>query len=153
MEPVAEIVAALESRGVRFYADSVGVRFACDDAGSLLPGDPARLSEIVLDRADETLDFLGHRNRPTGFGAYAGIFRAALYRFRTPAGLLPWMRERCPSLYADLTARLPDRMQRLWEGGASIEEFTPAVGLLEEQHRVARGFYLACRGEDDGRER
>jgi hypothetical protein len=71
VEDVGTLVAGLESRRVTFYADGVGERFACEDAGSLYPRDPARLSELVLDRADETLDFLARRNKPTGFGAYA----------------------------------------------------------------------------------
>jgi hypothetical protein len=153
VEDVGTLVAEMESRGITFHADSVGVRFPCEDADSQLPGDPARLSELVLDRADETLDFLGRRTKPTGFGAYAGIFRAAVYRIRTSAEMLPWLRERCPSLYADLTVHMPDSIQVLWERGAPLEEFERAVRRLEETHAAALGLIRACEGEDDVRKR
>jgi hypothetical protein len=141
MRDVAEIVASLESRGVRFFRDKLGVRFDAERA-TLLPGDPEKLHELVIDRVSEVDRFLRGRG---SFGACASVFRSAVYRICNPPEMLPWLRERCPTLYLDLVERLPDRVCTLWREGASVEEFEAAARRLEESHRAARGFYLACR--------
>jgi hypothetical protein len=147
VEPVAEIIAALESRGITFWADGVGLRFAYEDA-ALQPGDSKLLGEVVLDREDEAVAFIRRRQRLDDFGKFAGMFRSAVYRIRTPRGVLVWVAERAPKLHRELTVALPDLVQRLWEDGAPIEEFERAVRALEEGHRVAMGFYLACQKEE-----
>jgi hypothetical protein len=145
VEDVRTLVEGLESRGVRFYADADLVRFDYDWR-TLEPGDPARIGEVIMEREHELREFLARRAaRPTSFGAYAAVFRSFTYRFRTPAGMLLWLRERCPMLYADLTGRLPDAVQRLWEEGAPMEEFTRAIRSLEEAQSCAVSFYEACR--------
>jgi hypothetical protein len=148
VEEIASLVSALESRGVSFYADTLGVRFECDDTSKLLQTDTSRIGELILERQDETLAFLASRARPTNFGAYAGIFRAAMYRICNPAGMLLWLRERCPGIYAGLD-RQADRVCGLWQEGASSEEFSLAIRRLEEMHGAARGFYEACRKEEE----
>jgi hypothetical protein len=150
VEPVAELVAGLESRGVRFFADGIGVRFECKDSGALLPTDPARLGELVLERPEETLRFLTSRARPSSFGLYAGEFRALTHRICNPPGMLPWLRERYPGIYAELD-RQADRVCELWKEGAPSEEFSLSLRLLEEKHAAAKGFYEACqKGNEDG---
>ena len=101
----------------------------------------------VVKRADEVLALF----RESNFGKLAGIFRAAVCRIRiTPAGMLPWLRERCPSIYAGLD-RQADRVCELWQEGTSSEEFSLAIRRLEEMHGAARGFYEACRkGNENG---
>ena len=146
MEDISELVEQLEKKAVVFWVESHRVGFALEDWKLIGPSDPAKISEVVLEREEETRVFLERRAAgPTGFGAYAGIFRAAIQNLHTPAGVLVWLRESCPSLYRDLTTRLPDRIQSLWEQGAPLEEFKRAiVGLVEAQGR-ALNFYKACR--------
>jgi hypothetical protein len=144
MDDVAEIVRDLESRGVRFRLDHPLVGFEYDWR-KLEPGDPYKLGELIFERESEVRRFLERRAARPMFGAYAGIFRSAIQNLHTPAGMFVWLRSHAPRLYADLTDRLPDRIQRLWEEGASVEEFKLAVRRLEESHRAARGFYDACR--------
>jgi hypothetical protein len=144
VEDVGQIVRDLESRGVRFRLDHPLVGFEYDWR-QLEPGDPMKLGELIFERESEVRRFLERRAAGPMFGAYAGIFRAAIQDLHTPAGMFVWLRESCPSLYRDLTTRLPDRIQSLWEQGAPIESFEAAVGRLAESHRAARGFYDACR--------
>jgi len=109
--------------------------------------DTARLGELILEREDELRSYL--ENRGATFGRFAGVFRSFTYRIRTPSGLLPWLRERCPSLHATLD-RQADRVSELWQDGAPMEEFEAAVRRLEESHRAARGFYEACQKGSEG---
>jgi len=146
VEPVAEIVAALESRGVSFSPNPAHVGFAVKDTSELLPEDTARIGELILEREEELRSFLEHR--PARFGAYAGVFRAAVYRICTPPGMLVWLADRCPGLYRELTVVWPDAVQRLWEEGGSMEEFERVVRRLEEAHACALGFFTACQGGD-----
>jgi hypothetical protein len=119
------------------------VGFALSDWKLLEHGDQAKISEVILEREEETRRFLERRAAgPSNFGAYAAVFRSFTYSFRTPPGLLPWLRERCPGICAGLD-RQADRVRELWQEGAPMEEYEAAVRLLEEKHRAARGFYEA----------
>jgi len=142
VEAIASLVAQLESRGVEFHRNPSRVNFSVRDTRDLLPEDTDRIGELILEREDELRSFLEHRGAT--FGAFAGVFRSFTYRICTPAGLLPWLRESCPSLYATLH-RQADAVRGLWEQGAPMEEFEAAVRRLEESHRAARGFYEACK--------
>src|SRR5260370_42442358 len=115
------------------------MNFSVKDTRDLLPEDTARLGELILEREDELRSFL--ENRGTTFGAFAAVFRSFVCRNHMPAGVLVLLKERAPHLYADITGRLPDRIQSLWEQGASIEEFKRAIVSLEEAQRCARNFY------------
>jgi len=142
MEGVATMVARLESGGVSFVQHPLHVGFTVRD-GVLTSEDIAGLGELILEREDELRSFLDSRG--AGFGAFAAVFRSFTCRNRTPAAMLPWLRERAPHLYGDITGRLPDRIQELWEQGAPMEEFKAAVRRLEESHRAALDFYEECR--------
>ncbi len=149
MEAIASLVAQLESRGVEFHQNPSRVNFSVRDTRDLLPEDTNRIGELILEREDELRSYL--ENRGATFGAFAGVFRSFACRIQTPAGMMPWLRERAPRLYADITGRLPDRIQSLWEQGASIEEFKRAIVGLEEAQSCARSFYEECRkGNEDG---
>jgi len=143
VEAIASLVAQLESRGVQFHQHPNLVAFSVRDWRALVPEDTGRLGELILDREPELRSFL--ENRAATFGAFAAVFRSFVCRNHTPAGLLPWLRERAPHLYADITGRLPDRIQSLWEQGASMEEFKRAIVGLEEAQSCARNFYEECR--------
>ncbi|SRR5258708_23661188 len=51
------------------------------------------------------------------------------YPLDYPAELIPWLRHACPSLYVDLTRRLPNEIQRLWSYHASFEDFDRTLAL------------------------
>jgi hypothetical protein len=146
VEPVAEIIAALESHGMVFWADRTGLRFAYEDA-ALEPGDSAKVGELVLEREDEAVAFIRRRARTDEFGKLAGLFRSAVFKMWNPPEMLSWLRGRCPGLYRDLD-RQADRVCTLWQLGVSVGEFAAAVRRLEESHRAARGFFLACQREE-----
>ena len=148
MEAIASLVARLESVGVSFHKHPSHVGFSMKDTAGMVAEDTARLGELILEREDELRSYL--ESRGATFGRFAGVFRAFTYRNRTPAGLLPWLRERAPHLYADITGRLPDRIQSLWEQGASMEEFKRAIVSLEEAQSCARNFYEECRKGSEG---
>jgi hypothetical protein len=146
VEPVAEIIAALESRGMTFWADGIGLRFDCEDA-TLEPGDSRLVGELVYEREHEALEFIRRRESLDNFGKYAGMFRLALYRIRMPQGALVWLRDRAPKLYRELTVEWPDEVQRIWEEGGTMEAFGRATRGLEEARFRAANFYSACRKE------
>jgi hypothetical protein len=54
-----------------------------------------------------------------------------------PAGMIPWLGEAHPGLYAELTERLPDQIQHLWEARAPFRDFEAACQELVECHRSA----------------
>jgi hypothetical protein len=152
VEPVAEIIAALERHGMVFWADRTGLRFAYEDA-ALEPGDSARVGELVLEREDEAVAFIRRRARTDDFGKFAGLFRSAVYKMWNLPEMLPWLRERCPSLYSDLTLRLPDRICTLWQEAAPMEEFERAIRGLEEAQSCAVNFFLVCQREANPKEK
>lgn len=150
MRTVADIVSTLEARGMTFWVDGIGLRFDCEDA-ALEPGDSKLVGELV-EREDEALAFIRRREKLDSFGKFAGLFRSCVFRIWNPPGMLPWLRERCPRLYSELTVRLPDRVCELWQEGASLEEFARAIRDLEEVRLRAVGFHSACREEANERE-
>jgi hypothetical protein len=101
MRTVADLVSTLEAPGVVFWADSVGLRFDCEDA-MLEPGDSKLVGELVYERESEALEFLRRRETLERFGKYAGLFRSCVYRIWNAPEMLPWLRLRAPKLYADL---------------------------------------------------
>jgi len=60
-----------------------------------------------------------------------------------PAGLIPWLGETNPRLYAELTERLPEDIQRLWEAHAPLEQFEKVLAHLLDAHRSACAVYKA----------
>ena len=149
MESVAEMVARLESVGVHFHEHPSHVGFSMKDTAGMVAEDTARLGELILEREDELRSYL--ESRGATFGAFAAVFRSFVCRNHMPAGVLVWLKERAPHLYADITGRLPDRIQSLWEQGASMEEFKRAIVSLEEAQSCARNFYEECwKGNEDG---
>lgn len=58
-----------------------------------------------------------------------------------PIGMIPWLGERHPTLYDELTARLPDEIHRLWAEKAPLEEFERILSIWLEAHRTACELY------------
>jgi hypothetical protein len=61
-----------------------------------------------------------------------------------PAGMIPWLGEAHPVLYAELTEGLPNAMQRLWSAHAPLEDFDRIIGLWLEAHQTACGLFKAA---------
>jgi hypothetical protein len=78
---------------------------------------------------------------------YAERMRAALRQINPPdylAGMIPWLDKAHSELYTELISRLPDEIQRLWSGRASLEQFEAALVRLVSSHRRASELYRAC---------
>src|ERR1700693_1602698 len=57
---------------------------------------------------------------------YAVRLRAALRQINAPdypSGMVAWLERMRPDLYTELTAWLPDEIQRLWSERAPLEQF------------------------------
>jgi len=61
-----------------------------------------------------------------------------------PAGMILWLGEANPGIYAELTVGLPDELQRLWSGRAPLEDFDRILGLWVEAHRTACELFTAA---------
>ena len=72
-----------------------------------------------------------------------------------PTGMIPWLGQANPRLYAELTERLPDEIHRLWSGHAPLEHFERVLHAWLETHRRACALYeayLTARRERQGNE-
>jgi hypothetical protein len=58
-----------------------------------------------------------------------------------PAGMILWLEKRDPVLYDDLTCRLPDLIDWLWNAHAPLEEFQRIVKSWLASHRRASELY------------
>jgi len=104
-----------------------------DSETSPIPAHPSRQAE-----------FQGGIKAALPVDLYADRLGAAmqsLARPEYPAGMIPWLGEAHPALYAELTARLPDEIQRLWEAHASIDDFQSVIDLWIEAYRTGCEMY------------
>jgi hypothetical protein len=77
---------------------------------------------------------------------YAVRVRVALLQINAPAypaGMVPWIDTVRPDLYAELTARLPDEIQRLWSERAPLEQFESVLERIVSLHRLCCELYHA----------
>lgn len=58
-----------------------------------------------------------------------------------PAGMVPWLAEHEPALYEELTGRLRDEINWLWDAHAPIEEFQRVLDAWIEAHRQGCALY------------
>jgi hypothetical protein len=63
-----------------------------------------------------------------------------------PAGMVPWVRDAHPSLYAELMTNLPDEIHRLWVEGAPLDEFERILNIWLEAHRTGCELYVKSKG-------
>ena len=68
-----------------------------------------------------------------------------------PVGMVPWLGEVNPRLYAELTERLPNEMQTLWELRAPLEQFERVVDRWLETQRQGCALYRAHREAEQKR--
>jgi hypothetical protein len=112
------------------------------------------LARRALESSPEALSYeINEITKKGVIDPYQEHARASLARICRPdypAGLIPWLGEKHPPLYEELTARLPDEIHRLWVERASLEQFDRILGLWLEAHRTACELY--CRSHIDSRE-
>lgn len=78
------------------------------------------------------------------FDPYEERMQAALREINRPdypAGMIPWLGENAPSLYAMLTEDLPNEINRLWNGHAPLAQFEEALRRLVKLHGQCCEFY------------
>jgi hypothetical protein len=59
-----------------------------------------------------------------------------------PAGMIPWLRIHYPTLYDELTNRLPDQIHQLWTEHAPLGQFDRVLATWSDTHRKACELYL-----------
>jgi hypothetical protein len=89
------------------------------------------------------------------YGERLGNAMQSLASPEYPAGMIVWLGDACPILYTELTERLPDKIQRLWEAQAPLDEFERVLDLWKEAHRTGCRIYrqhlvAEKRGEREG---
>ena len=71
-----------------------------------------------------------------------------LTRADPPAGMIPWLEQAYPWLYAEVTSRLPEDIHRLAKALAPFDEFERVLNRWLDAHREADALYrahlLAC---------
>jgi hypothetical protein len=65
-----------------------------------------------------------------------------------PAGVIQWLAAFSPALHQELTSRLPNKIQRLWEARAPIPDFEAACTELIECHRSAIELFRRHRSDN-----
>src|ERR1700694_2389478 len=96
------------------------------------------LARRALESSPEDLSYeMNEKTKKGVVDPYQERARASLARICRsdyPDGLIPWLGEKHPSLYDELTAHLPDEIHRLWVERASLEQFDRILGLWLEAH-------------------
>jgi hypothetical protein len=69
-----------------------------------------------------------------------------------PVGMILWLGEANPALYADLTVRFPDELQRLWSEHAPLMDFDRILRLWVEAHRTACRLFKAAGANNKARQ-
>ncbi len=75
---------------------------------------------------------------------YAEHMQAALREINRPdypAGMIPWLGENAPGLYAILTEDLPNEIDQLWNARAPIVQFEETLRRLVKLHGRCCEFY------------
>jgi TubC N-terminal docking domain len=146
MNVVAELLGELTRCGVAVRVDGEAIRLkpkAALNVG-LLARVKAHKPEIlaVLNGKKPCLDLQSVLWRDP----YARRLQAALTeicRPDYPAGMIPWLGERYPRLYAELTTRIPNDLSRIWRDQAPLEKFDLVLTRWSEIHWAAQELFRA----------
>jgi len=123
------------------------------ESGDIEPQNVADPAIFLLPATDDGHGLLAAQVPPAD-ADYAQRLQACLALINSPdypAGMVPWLDEAYPRLYAELTSRLPDDIHRLWEAHAPVEQFEGALNRLLGPHRQACALYrahLSAKGND-----
>ena len=143
---VRQIVVRLEAVGGRLELTSGRIRYAIPSTN---PEARSLLAELRK-RRDEVIELLNSRLCLSGHDYYEWRTKIALQQLCRPdypAGMIPWLAAFSPALYDELTSRLPDRIQRLWDSRAPFAVFDEACYELVECHRSAVELFRKHRGD------
>jgi len=66
-----------------------------------------------------------------------------LYQRDYPTGMVLWLEQSYPPLYADLMKCLPDKIHQLWSEHADLRQFEEVLNQLLQTHRKACALYRA----------
>jgi hypothetical protein len=58
-----------------------------------------------------------------------------------PAGMILWLEQAAPGLYAELTSGIPNEIDQIWNEHESLDEFEAALDRLVAAHREAGRLY------------
>jgi hypothetical protein len=92
-------------------------------------------------------DEINEKSEKRIINPYQERARAALARIRRPdypVDLIPWLGEKHPALYGELTANLPDEIHRLWTDRAPLPEFQRILDLWLTAHETACEMYRSA---------
>jgi len=95
-----------------------------------------------VELAKETLRGLGQSEmavEQSKHDSYAVRMQAALSQINRadyPAGMIVWLEQEAPTLYAELTSRIPDEIDKLWNNGAPLAEFEAVLDRLVSTHQA-----------------
>jgi|SRR5580704_3866454 hypothetical protein len=84
---------------------------------------------------------------------YAALMQAALAainRAGSPAGMILWLDTARPELYMELTSRIPDEIDRLWNSYAPLDQFQAVLDRLVAVHRECRRLYREALDAQNG---
>jgi hypothetical protein len=101
-----------------------------------------------LELAKEALQELAqsHRasHRVSKPDPFAALMEGTLSKINRPdysGGMIPWLEQAAPALYAELTSRIPDEIDQIWNEHESLDEFEAALDRLVAVHREACRLY------------
>jgi len=111
-------------------------------------GDAVRPGQLLME--------LDHSEADAEYARRAQEALASVCRPDYPQGMILWLGEASPRLYAELTERLPGEIHRLWSEHAPLEKFQAILDRWKQTHAQACVLYrahLAARkpGEAKGR--
>src|SRR5215469_854643 len=118
---VRQIVVRLEAVGGRLELTGDRIRYAIPSTN---PEARSLLAELRK-RRGEVIELLDSRQDLSGHDYYEWRTKIALQQLCRPdypAGMIPWLADFSRVLHGELTSRLPDKIQRLWETRAPYSD-------------------------------
>ena len=112
------------------------VRRASEIAGGVCPYEKNEMNEESHSRQTD---------------AYSEKFQTAIQKVISsdcPAGVIQWLREAYPVLYAELVDKLPDEIHRMWSERARLDEFERIFNVWVQAHRTACEMFESSTARD-----
>lgn len=79
--------------------------------------------------------------KPDPYAARMQMALSKINRSEYPAGMILWLETAHSDLYMELTSRIPDEINRLWNSRAPLEEFEGVLDRLVNTHREGCRLY------------
>ena len=90
---------------------------------------------------DRPLDGLDHLLSNDSYGVRLKAAFEQICQQDYPAGMIPWLATANPEQYADLTSRIPDEIDRLWNERVPLAQFEAVLVNLVSLHGRCREDY------------